>query len=383
VQTTIITVFAVSCGLILYAYCGYALLIWVFARLFSRNAVPPADGDLPSVSVLIAAYNEASVIDGRIENALALDYPSELLEIMVASDGSSDGTAEIVRRYAERGVRVADYPQRRGKASVLNAAMQEVQGRIAILSDANTYFDPMAARRLVRWFADRKVGAVCGKLVLLDPQTGRNVDSMYWKYETFLKKCEGRLGALLGANGAIYAIRRESFVPIPGDTIVDDFVIPLLARLRSGRSIIYDPEAVAWEETPANISSEFRRRSRIGAGGFQSIALLWRLLSPRQGWIAFTFFSHKVLRWLCPFFLIVAFVANCLLVRQPLFQVTLAAQALFYLISLAGAYLPGSGLALRLVRLTTMFSSMNLALLVGFWRWISGRQRGIWQRTAR
>lgn len=382
-QNMILVVFWLSCGLVLYTYLGYPCLVWLFAKVFGQRVQPAVSEKLPSAALLIAAYNEESVIAGRVENALALDYPPQLLEIVVASDGSADGTAETVRRYAERGVRIIDYQQRRGKASVLNSAMQEVHGEIVLLSDANTHFDPAAARKLVRWFEDPHVGAVCGRLVLVDPSTGRNVDSLYWKYETFLKKCEGRLGALLGANGAIYAIRRDSFVPIPADTIVDDFVIPLLARLQSGRSIIYDPEAVAWEETPANIGSEFRRRSRIGAGGFQSIALLWRLLSPRQGWIAFTFFSHKVLRWLCPFFLIVAFVTNCLLIRQPLYQATLGLQSLFYLVSLAGAFIPGSGLALRMVRLTTMFSSMNLALLVGFWRWLTGRQRGIWQRTAR
>src|SRR5262249_30950742 len=148
---------------------------------------------------------------------------------------------------------------------------------------------------------------VCGRLVLTDPATGCNVDSYYWRYETFLKRCEGRLGALLGANGAIYAIRRELYTPIPGNTIVDDFVIPLRAKLRTGCRIVYDGDAVAREETPPNVGAEFHRRSRIGAGGFQSIGLLWRLLNPRSGWVAFTFFSHKILRWVCPFFLVAAF----------------------------------------------------------------------------
>ena len=140
---------------------------------------------------------------------------------------------------------------------------------------------------------------------------------------------------------------------------------------------------MAHEETPADLGSEFGRRSRIGAGGFQSIVLLWRLLDPRQGWTAFSFFSHKVLRWHCPFFLIAALAANLLLLSVPAYRWLLAAQVAFYAVSLVGAFVPGAGLAAKLVRLTTMFTSMNLALLVGFWRWISGRQRGVWQRTAR
>ena len=239
---------------------------------------------------------------------------------MIGLDGCSDGTAEIVRRFEDRGVRLLDFGERRGKASVLNAAMNLVEGEIVLMSDANTDIDPQAARRLVRWFQNPEVGAVVGRLILTDPRSGKNADGLYWKYETFLKRCEGRLGALLGANGAIYAIRRELYVPIPAETIIDDFVIPLLAKLRSGCAIVYDCDAVAREETPPDVSSEFHRRARIGAGGFQSIALLWRLLDPRRGWVAFTFLSHKVLRWLCPFFLIGLLASNLFLLERPFFR---------------------------------------------------------------
>ncbi len=284
---------------------------------------------------------------------------------------------------ADRGIRLLDYAQRRGKASVLNSAFAELKGEIILLSDANTYIDPTAARKLVRWFQDPGVGAVCGRLVLTDPQTGRNVDSLYWKYETFLKRCEGRLGALLGANGAIYAIRRDLFAPIPPETIVDDFVIPLLAKLRTGCAIVYDGEAIAHEETPPDVGSEFHRRSRIGAGGFQSIGMLWRLLDPRRGWVAFTFLSHKVLRWTCPFFLVGMLVSNLLLVGRPFYRNFLFCQLAFYLVSLVGAFVSGKFKALKLVRLATMFTSMNVALLFGFWRWLRGSQKGAWRRTAR
>jgi cellulose synthase/poly-beta-1,6-N-acetylglucosamine synthase-like glycosyltransferase len=372
-------------AMVVYVYAGYPLLAAWLARRFGRLTEPRLldDEQLPSISLLVAAHNEESVIRQRLENALAMDYPTDKLEIVVASDGSSDQTAAIVKQFGGRGVRLLDFHDRRGKASVLNAAVASLRGGIVLLSDANTFLDPSAARRLVRWFADDRIGVVCGRLVLSDPQTGQNVDSLYWKYETFIKKCEARLGALLGANGAIYALRREEYQPIPGDTIVDDMVIPLLAYLRTGCRTVYDAQAVAYEETPPRIASEFRRRARIGAGGFQSLARLWRLLDPRRGWIALAFLSHKVLRWLCPFFLLGMLAANLLLLDQPLYRLMLAAQLMFYAVSAAGTFLPGSAPLVRLIRATTMFSSMNLALLVGFGRWLTGRQRGAWQRTAR
>jgi cellulose synthase/poly-beta-1,6-N-acetylglucosamine synthase-like glycosyltransferase len=278
---------------------------------------------------------------------------------------------------------VLDFHENRGKATVLNAGVPEAQGSVIVFSDANTFFEPTAIRELVRWFDDATIGAVCGRLVLTDPKKGRNVDSLYWKYETFMKICESRLGALLGANGAIYALRKDDYVAIPSNTLVDDFVIPLVSKLKNGKTIVYDERAVAWEECPPEIGDEFRRRSRIGAGGFQAMLRLWPLLSPRGGWIALSFFSHKVLRWLCPFFLIVALAANLLCLDSPAFVGLLAGQIVFYLASALGAVVPGQGALGRFVRLPAMFTSMNLALLVGFWNWISGQQGGVWQRTVR
>jgi cellulose synthase/poly-beta-1,6-N-acetylglucosamine synthase-like glycosyltransferase len=378
-------VFWICAAGVIYAYVGYPIVIWCLARWFGRKATHSNlnEADLPAISLLIAAYNEEHVIEQRIRNALALDYPADKLEIVIASDGSTDTTADIARRLAHRGIRRMDNPCRRGKVSFLNSAFPELKGEIILLSDANTDYDRMAARNIVRGFEDPRVGAVCGRLVLKDPETGQNADSLYWKYETFLKKCEGRLRALLGANGGIYAIRRRLFEPIPSDTIVDDFVIPLQAKLRTGCAIVYDCQAVAFEETPATVESEFHRRSRIGAGGFQSIALLWRLLDPRQGWIAFTFFSHKILRWLCPFFMLGLMVTNSLLWQEPFYRLALLAQGMFYLVSVSIAFVPGKYRTLKPLRITTMFAGMNAALLVGFWRWMRGSQKGAWRRTAR
>jgi exosortase len=338
---------------------------------------------LPHVSVLIAAHNEESVIEDRIRNALALDYPQEKIEVLIASDGSTDRTDEIVRSFAGTHVKLLDYPVRRGKAAVLNDTMPRLRGEIVILSDANTHTESDAARALVRWFNDPKVDVVCGRLVLNDTHHGNNSDGLYWKYETFLKKNESKLGALLGTNGAIYAIRADRFVPIPNNTIIDDFVIPLAAKLRYGSRIVYDQKAVAYEESSPTIHGEFRRRARIGAGGWQAIMLLWGLLNPLKGWVSFTFFSHKILRWICPFLLIGALVLNLVEIDDRPYQWLLLVQLALYAIALIGLSIPGQSRPARVARLASMFISMNAALLVGFLRWMQGPQTGMWNRTRR
>lgn len=376
--------FWVSVAAVGYAYAGYPALVYLLSRVFGRVPEPPelADADLPDVALLIAAHNEEAVIEKRIANALALDYPRRKLHIIVASDGSDDRTASVVRRYGSQ-VRLLDYPQRRGKAATLNDAVSAVDAGVVVFSDANTFMEPQSMRRLARWFVRPDVGVVCGRLVLHDHASGRNVDSVYWRYETFLKKCESLLGALLGANGAIYAIRREYFQPVPPETIIDDFVIPLAARIRTTCRIIYDCDACADEETAPEIGDEFRRRVRIGVGGFQSIGLLWRLLDPRRGWIAFTFLSHKIIRWACPLFLLGAVISCTVLWRDPAYRVALFAQGIFYGVSLLGMLAPVGTRAPKLLRMLAMFLAMNAALLVAFFRWLLDGQKGIWQPTAR
>jgi cellulose synthase/poly-beta-1,6-N-acetylglucosamine synthase-like glycosyltransferase len=376
--------FWVSLVAVAYAYVGYPILVWCLARLFGRSGTPAElpDDQLPTVSLLVAAHNEESVIDDRLRNALAMDYPADRLEVVVAADGCIDRTTEIVRRYADRGVRLLEYTRRRGKATALNESLPQLRGEVVMLSDANTFTEPQALRKLVRWFQDPGVGMVCGRLVLIDPEGGSNADGLYWKYETFLKKCEGRLGALLGANGGIYALRRSVYTPIPPETIVDDFVIPLEARLRTGCALVFEADAVAREETPPHLGAEFHRRARIGAGGFQSLGLLWRLLNPALGGVAFTFVSHKLLRWLGPFFLLTLLVTSFVLREQPLYLALFASQLAFYLLSALVSVLPPLR-AFRPLRLTSMFTGMNAALLVGFWRWLWGTQKGAWKRTAR
>ena len=378
---------ATSLGLVAFAYLVYPGVIWLSAKLFGRPAAPPtaADADLPFVSLLIAAHNEEQHIAERLENALAQDYPADRYEVVIASDGSTDDTADIVRGYVARHprVRLLDYAENRGKAAVLNDAVAELRGSVVALSDANTTMRSDALRRLAGWFAQPDVGVVCGRLVLTDPTTGDNLDSVYWKYETFLKKCESRLGALLGSNGAIYAIRRELFPAVPDGTIIDDFYIPLEAKRRSGCRIVYDTRAVASEESAPTIRDEFRRRSRIGAGGFQSIGLLWPLLAPRHGWVAFAFLCHKVLRWVGPFLLLAALAANAAVLDTPAGRALMLAQLGGYALAGLGRWLPARPKVFKFLRLPGMFVSMNAALFVGFFKWLFRAQSGAWTRTER
>jgi cellulose synthase/poly-beta-1,6-N-acetylglucosamine synthase-like glycosyltransferase len=370
---------------VFYHYVGYPILIWACSIAFGRSrSIPDLERDNPpSVSVVVAALNEESVIGDRITNALSADYPPTRFEFVVASDGSSDRTADIVNGYGDSRVRLFEFSTRRGKAHVLNDVIPRLSSDIVILSDANTFLEPAVVGRMVRWLNAPDVGVVVGRLVLTDPFTGNNMDGAYWKYETFLKQCESRLEALLGANGAIYGFRRSLFVPLPADTLVDDLVLPLLIKLRTRCAIIYDMDSVAHEEAPDRIGSEVERRRRIGAGGFGSLSVLSPLLRPSFGWTAFAFASHKLLRWVCPFLLLGLLVSNLLLLESGLYQVAFAAQVLFYAASMVGAALPGSSPPVRVLRLAALFSGMNLALLGGFWRWSSGQRGAVWQRTAR
>ncbi|HMP15445.1 MAG TPA: glycosyltransferase family 2 protein [Gemmatales bacterium] len=377
-------IFWISTGVVVYTYLLYPLFIWILARSFPKPVVPPRlPASLPRVSLLIAAHNEQADIAKRIDNALSLEYPRDLLEIVIASDGSTDATCSIVRKYAPLGVLLYDYPQREGKPAVLNKTIPHLRGEIVFFSDANTFTQPDALKKLVRWFSDPVVGVVCGKLVLIDAHTGKNVDSAYWKYENFLKKQEGRLGALLGSNGAIYAIRREWYPDIPDNTIVDDFVIPLRTKVTHNCKIVYETEALAYEVSPSDIGTEYRRRIRIGAGDFQAIGLLHELLLPRYGWTTFAFWNHKIFRWICPFLLLASFVTNLTLMDQSPYSWLFVGQIIFYSAAVLGNVLPSRPVVFKVFRLTTMFTTMNIALLFGFFRWLTGTQRASWHRTTR
>lgn len=359
-------------------------LRYVAGRRDRRRFAGERAGELPRVSLVVAAWNEAAVIGAKIRNSLALDYPADRLEVVIGSDGSDDGTDAIVAAAAaaDPRVRLAAGVKRSGKASVLNRTVPAASGTIVVLSDANTMLAQDAVRKLVRHFADPSVGAVCGRLRLHNPWLGGFEERGYWVYESFLKLQEGRRGAVMGANGGLYAIRKRLFEPLPPDTIVDDFVVAMRCLL-GGHRVVYDPEAVADEETTGDYRRERIRRIRIAAGNFQALGLVGGLLHPRHGFAAFAFFSHKLLRWLVPFFLAFLLLANVSLLDRAFYRATLGAQVAFYGLALLGrvARLPGwSG---RIASAARYFVEMNVGLAQGFWRWLRGTQRVTWQRTAR
>lgn len=336
---------------------------------------------LPRVSLVVAAYNEAACIGAKVQNTLALDYPADKLELLVGSDGSTDGTDEIVRAQSGKGVRLST-GARGGKTSVLNRCIPAATGDIVILSDANTVIDAGAIKKLVRHFEDPDVGAVCGKLRLYNPTKKDFEESAYWSYESLIKLYEGKRGAVVGANGGLYAIRRTLFTQLPPSTVCDDFVIPMRI-LENGYKVVYEPEAVAFEETTEDYDKEFGRRARIAAGNFQSLKLVPGLLAPTAGFRAFAFWSHKVLRWVAPALMAIVFVSNYFLLASPIYRVTLAAQLLFYALAYAGKAEWFNGKLRKACSVAYYFVTMNLALAVGFWRFLRKSQRAAWDRTAR
>jgi cellulose synthase/poly-beta-1,6-N-acetylglucosamine synthase-like glycosyltransferase len=372
-------VFWIAAGVVLYAYIGYPMLVWILGSLFRR---PVRKGPIePSVSLLVAAYNEARVIERKIRNALELDYPAERLEIVVASDGSSDGTAEVARRVAielEAGerVRVLDYPVNRGKLAVLNETIPQVRGDIVVFSDASSMLAPDAVRQLVANFADPEVGAASGIYRVRKQEESRLgvQEDFYWQYETFLKQQESRLGVVLGAHGSLYAIRKALY-PFPSTGLInDDYIVPLRI-LQQGHRVAYEMGAVAYEE--AGEMGGFSRRVRIMAGNFEQLREMAALLWPPRWLALFVFLSHKAGRLLAPFAMLAGLASNAFLIRGAFYFWTACLQAVFYALALIGPALPPRPKALRL---PYYFCMINLAAFPGLYHALRGGRRLAWKR---
>jgi cellulose synthase/poly-beta-1,6-N-acetylglucosamine synthase-like glycosyltransferase len=335
--------------------------------------------ELPPVSLLIAAYNEDKHLVEKLANIQQLDYPQERLEVIIVSDGSTDRTNEILRSIDTPNIRVILLPERRGKANAVNVAVQSAQHDLLIFSDAATLFEPQAIRRMVRHFVDPRVGVVCGSVSFRRTSESQQTEGLFWKFETMLRLMEARLNATLTASGAIYALRRQCFSPLTTRTVIEDFVVPMRAR-KLGFQVLYDPEAVAVEVAPASVEGEFTRRERLAVGSFR--ALREFMTVPLTGFSWFAFLCHKLLRWIVPFALIVLFVSNTLILSRPIYRIPFAGQSLLYAWAGLGYVFRDRLQKVRYWRLGYFLLGMNVAFLVGFVRFLIGREEGTWQRVS-
>ncbi len=393
-ETLLVTkvVFWLSLGLVLYPYFLYPVVLfftysltqaWRDLRFLgsprNRRTDTPSSSAMPGVSIIVPAYNEEKVLPAKIQNLRELDFPRERLQVIFVSDGSEDGTNQILQNLGDENYECILLNERKGKANALNHAVARATNQILVFCDAGTLFEPDAIKKLVRHFSDPQVGGVCGAVRYQAGSDALQTEGAYWKYESALRMMEARLGAILNASGCIYALRRDCFSPIPLNTILEDFVIPMRAR-RLGFSVLYDPEAVAIEFPASTVSGEFTRRVRLAVGSFRAVGDLVRV--PWKGFTPFALFSHKLLRWLVPFFAITLLVSNVVLMRSPSFRIALAAQVLFYCWAGLGFFFYQHMRRVRYGLVPYFLFAMHLAFIVGFFRCLVGSDRAVWQKVS-
>ena len=355
-------VFWTATGLLVYTHVGYPLLLALLAR---RERPRVGFAELPSVSLIIAAHDEQDVIDQRVRNAFALDYPRDRFELIVSSDGSTDATIE--RAKAAGADIVLDLP-RGGKVRAQDAAVERARGTIVAFSDANAYWDPDALRALVEPFADPAVGYVSGQLRFVD-ETGKNMEGLYWRYELWVRSLESRLAGITGGNGAIYAVRRQDYLVVD-PRMGHDLSFPF-NMVKRGRRPVYEARALATEKMVPTIEGEFARKRRMMGHGWL-IVLRGGLLSPRGYGLVYALeiFSHRVLRYLSPFLHLIALATNFALVTDgTLYVVTLAIQ-----LALLGGALAG-------VRIARYYVLMTASLAAGLWDWLRRGTPAEWEKA--
>jgi cellulose synthase/poly-beta-1,6-N-acetylglucosamine synthase-like glycosyltransferase len=367
-------IFWISVLVPFYAYAGYPVVLLALGLVIHRGVKKhPIE---PYVSLLIPAYNEGDVIDRKIDNSLALDYPADRLEIVVASDGSKDDTVEIAQRRADGDrIRVLAFAENRGKVPTLNASIPQLRGEIVIFSDAPAMLLPDSVRKLLENFADPQVGAASGlyKVVKPDEVNIGASEDFYWKYETFLKVKESQLASTLGGHGHLHAIRKELYPYPPPGTINDDYVIPV-SVLAKGYRAVYEPSAIVYEE--AHEMTGFGRRIRIMAGNIQQLREIKGLLYPLRPLALFFFLSHKLSRLLVPFAMVVALIVNLFLLASPVYRAIFAGQLVFYVLALLGMVW---SLRPKVLMLPYYFSMINAATFFGFYHALTSRRGMAWK----
>ena len=380
-MTVFILVITILCLVIpFYVYVGYPLLLLALCKVKSCVEIDKRDIE-PKVSLLVSCYNEEKVIKKKIENCLSLDYPNEKLEIIVISDGSEDGTDEIIKRYLDRGIHLIRQEGRKGKTSGLNLAVPEASGEVIVFSDANAIYQPDAINKLVRSFHDASVGYVVGAALYSDGEdnSAANSENSYWQYEIFIKRLESKLHSVVGGDGAIYAIRHSLYDQLDVKDI-NDFVNPLQIIAKGFRGV-FEPEAICYEETAGDFSKEAKRKERIVNRSFRGLMKVKSVMNPfKVGIFSLEVISHKLLRWLIPFFLTGMTLGIIFLSFQGLlvFQVMQVLGVLFVWLAMVGYLKASSNNMSRLFQFPYYFMMANLSSLVGVVQAVKGNIQVTW-----
>ena len=391
---TLKTLFWAMLLIVFYTYLGYGILLYIILRLkrlfagAPRKAAVPADADLPTITLLICAYNEEDVVAEKMANTLAIDYPREKFRIMWVTDGSTDNTNQLLKAYPE--VDVVFSPERRGKTAALKHGLQELQTRYVAFTDANTMINPGAMKEIARLFTDPTVGCVSGEKRVAARKEGQMAaegEGLYWRYESTLKRWDSELFSAMGAAGELYAIDPQMVRDVPNNALLDDFMMSMYI-VQDGKRIAYTADAYAQEYGSANIFEESKRKRRIAAGGLQSIWWLHSLLNPiKYPLVSFQYISHRVLRWsVTPIAMVILLVINVLLsvMRAGLFyDIMLALQLLFYLSAFFGWLLARHGVKNKLLYTAYYFVFMNLNVFRGMAYLSSHNQSGAWEKAKR
>ncbi|MEO6960408.1 MAG: glycosyltransferase family 2 protein [Puia sp.] len=378
--------------IIFYSYLGYGLLIFFLVklqRIFSKNKKQPdTTGFEPDVTLVICAYNEAGFIERKILNSLDLDYPAEKLKFIFITDGSDDGTADIIQQYPR--IQWLHQTDRKGKVAAMNRAMTYVYTRYVIFSDANTLLNRGCIRNTIKHYADPAVGGVAGEKKIFTREKDRAAgagEGLYWRYESLLRKLDSEFYTVVGAAGELFSVQTGLFQRLAENVILDDFV-QSLQICANGYVFRYEPNAYATESASASMKEEQKRKIRISAGAFQAMAILKNLFNViKYPVLSFQFISHRVLRWtLCPLCLFFLFVCNGWLVWHEggvFFYVLFAAQLLFYALAWTGWICAGRNLRIKAFYIPYYFMFMNLSVFLGFYRFLKNRQTVYWEKSAR
>jgi len=368
-----------SVVVIIYPYIGYPALLYLFAKGTSSKSVEHAEGKYPTLCLLISAFNEEKIIRNKIENSLSLRYPKDKLRILVASDGSTDGTVSIAKEYADHGVELFHLPQRRGKSSTINEVVKMIKESVVVFTDANCMFAEDALERLAGHFSDPQIGCVVGKLKYVEKHlssVGKG-EGIYWKYEAKITMLESELRSVLVATGPIFAIRRNLFRELYPE-VANDFQLPVEIASQ-GYGIVHDPEAVAFERSTIFWQEEFQRKVRIVLRGLAGFSILRRKF---KGFRLWQFVSHKLIRWMLGPFLLLAFLSNAALFpTSPTYAAIFICQVLFYLAAVNGWRLKRTKKPRSIYYVPFYFTMVNFAAIVAIAKFSVGKRQAVWEKA--